>query len=232
MIDTIARITSQNPYLTYSIQTENQNGEKIRQSFIDAACEIKDALTREDEEEFREITINATKHMGDVKAALGRSDKAIAALNNEETQLYSSIGTEIGLQHIYSKRVHIGIVKQLKDGFVIIENHRNNRNSEYKLKISNVRILNEEELFDWKKKNWNIYSDSVSCIFPTNSDSTIIQQTLLKLPNIVSVKLTDTYNGPQIDDEDVTYTFEIESLSKNSVEEVKRLILGFSGKIR
>ncbi len=232
MIDTIARITSQNPYLTYSIQTENKNGNHIRQSFIDAACEIKDALKREDEEEFKKITINAKKHMGDVKAALGRSDKAIAALTNEENQLYSAIGSEIGLQHIYSQKVHIGIVKELKEGFVIIESTRNNSNREYKLKISNIRILTEEELFEWKKKNWKIYTNSISCIFEDSSDSTIIKESILKVPGISSVKLTDTYNGPQIDKGKISYTFEVESLYEESTEEVKKLILGFGGKIR
>ncbi|WP_295722654.1 prephenate dehydrogenase [uncultured Methanobrevibacter sp.] len=232
MIDIIARITSQNPYLTYSIQTENKNGNHIRQSFIDATCEIKDVLLREDEEKFREITINAKKHMGDVKAALGRSDKAIAALTNEEKQLHSSIGREIGLQHIYSQSVHVGIVKELKDGFVILKSTRNNSNREYKLKISNIIILTEEELFEWKKKNWKIYTYSISCLFEECSDSTIIKDTLLKVPNISSVKLTDTYNGPQIDKGKVSYTFEIESLSEESAEDIKELILGFGAKIR
>ena len=39
MIDTIARIVSQNPYLTYSIQHENKRGEKIRQALFDAMIE-------------------------------------------------------------------------------------------------------------------------------------------------------------------------------------------------
>ena len=232
MIDTIARITSQNPYLTYSIQTENDNGVKIRQCFIDAACEIKDALLREDKEEFRQIAINAKKHLGDVKAALGRSDKAIEALSREENHLYQSIGKEVGLQHIYSKKVHIGIIKELKDGFVIIDNGKNNKNSENKLKISNIRILSKNEIFKWKKNNWKIYTESISCLFSKNSNSDTIKDTLLKLPDIISVKLTDTYDGPQIKDNKISYTFEIKSFNKNAFNNVKNLIIGFGAKIR
>ncbi|WP_263641179.1 prephenate dehydrogenase dimerization domain-containing protein [Methanobrevibacter arboriphilus] len=41
MVDMISRIVSQNPFLTYSIQLENQNGEKVRQTFADSVLELK-----------------------------------------------------------------------------------------------------------------------------------------------------------------------------------------------
>ena len=62
MIDTIARIVSQNPFLTYSIQHENKVGEQIRQAFADSVLELKDAISREDEEEFIEIANRAQGH--------------------------------------------------------------------------------------------------------------------------------------------------------------------------
>lgn len=229
MIDTIARITAQNPYLTYSIQSENRNGEKIRQAFADAVLELKDALTREDDEEFREIAIRATKNMGDVKAALGRSDKIIESLSEESNRLHESIGREIGLKHIYSGKVHVGVVKEIKDDFVVLDD---NTNKENKLKISNLRILSDEELFKWKKSNWKIYTNYISCIFPKSSDANIIKDTLSKLPDITSVKVSDIYNGPQIDDDKVSYTYEVQSLSIEAFNNVSTLILGFGGKIR
>ena len=80
MIDMIARIVAQNPYLTYNIQSMNNNGPKIRNTFADAVTELRDVINSEDEEKFVEIAIKATKHMGDIKNALGRSDKAIRCL--------------------------------------------------------------------------------------------------------------------------------------------------------
>ena len=109
MIDMIARIVSQNPYLTYNIQSMNNNGAKIRNSFADAVIELRDAINNEDEDKFIDIAINATKHMGDIKNALGRSDKAIGALNYEYSILFNSIGKEVGLKHIYSGKIHTGI---------------------------------------------------------------------------------------------------------------------------
>ena len=52
MIDTIARIVSQNPYLTYSIQHENKKGNKIRQALFDSMSELKEVLNNNEEEKF------------------------------------------------------------------------------------------------------------------------------------------------------------------------------------
>ena len=60
MIDLIARIVSQNPYLTYNIQSRNSNGPKIRNTFADAVIELRDAINDGDSEKFMEIAINAT----------------------------------------------------------------------------------------------------------------------------------------------------------------------------
>ena len=73
----------------------------------------KEALTNEDGDEFVEIALRATKHMGDITNALGRSDKAIAALNYEYVYLNQFIGKEVGLKHIYSGKIHVGILESL-----------------------------------------------------------------------------------------------------------------------
>jgi prephenate dehydrogenase len=83
MIDVIARIVAQNPYLTYNIQSMNSNGPNIRNTFADAVLELRDVINNADEDEFVKIAIKATKNMGDIKNALGRSDKAISALSHE-----------------------------------------------------------------------------------------------------------------------------------------------------
>lgn len=229
MIDTIARIVSQNPFLTYSIQEENINGETIRQSFYDAVLELKNVLTDKDEEEFVKITNRATKNMGDIKGALGRSDKIINVLSEEANTLYKSINKEIGLKHIYSNNIHIGKVKSIDKNFVIITNKNN---KEEKLKISNVEILTDKELFNWKRHNSKIYTESISCVFNKNSNKNIIAEVIEKEKDITDVKITDEYDGPQIKDNDISYTFEVSSLSKEGINNIKNLIIGFGGKIR
>jgi len=229
MIDTIARIVSQNPFLTYSIQEENINGENIRQKFYEAVLELKKVLSLKDQEKFKEITIKSTKNMGDIKAALGRSDKLINTLSEESNYLYGSIGSEIGLKHIYSQNIHVGIVKSIKDNFVTI---KNKNNKEEKLKISNVKILTNEELLNWKKDNYKLYTESISCVFKNKSNKYIIAKVIEKMDDITNVKITDEYTGPQINDNEISYTYEISGLNKKSIEDVKKLIIGFGGVIR
>ena len=188
MIDTIARIVSQNPYLTYSIQHENKRGEKIRQALFDSMTELKDALTNEDEDQFVEIAIKATKHMGDIQAALGRSDKAINSLTHEYNVLLQSVGSEIGLKHIYSDIIHVGKIKEIGLDFIHLEDANGKLK---KLKISNVEILSDDELHQWKINNQKIYIRDISAIFNRKSNPHIIKDTLNKVDDIIGVEIID-----------------------------------------
>lgn len=52
------------------------------------------------------------------------------------------------------------------------------------------------------------------------------------MDNIIDIKLTDAYNGPQIDNSSISLTFEISALSNENIENVKKLFTGFGGIIR
>ncbi|AMD16816.1 prephenate dehydrogenase [Methanobrevibacter sp. YE315] len=227
MIDMIARIVAQNPYLTYYIQSMNDNGPKIRNTFADAVLELRDIINNKDDEKFVEIAIKATKHMGDIKNALGRSDKAISALNFEFKYLNNSIGEEIGLKHIYSGKIHVGILEDLDNKTAYL-----NTGKEIKpFRIANIRILTKNELHNWKVKNLK-KTESISCVFTKNVQVETIIKTVLHNNNIISCELTDEYNGPQIDDDCISLTFKITAISKEDIEDVKKLFTGFGGIIR
>ena len=228
MIDMIARIVAQNPYLTYNIQSMNQNGPKIRNTFADAVLELRDVINDGNDEKFVEIAIKATKHMGDIKNALGRSDKAINALNYEYTYLNKMIGHEVGLKHIYSGKVHIGILESIDGKTAILKSG----NKTKKLRIANIRVLLDDELYDWKVRNLNRKTESISCVFPKNVNAETIKNTVSNIENIIDVKLTDAYNGPQIENDHISLTFEVSALSKEDIENVKKLFTGFGGIIR
>ena len=228
MIDMIARIVSQNPYLTYYIQSMNSNGPKIRNAFTEAAIELRDAINNGNDEKFMDIAINATRHMGDIKNALGRSDKAIGALNYEYGVLYESIGKEIGLQHIYSEKIHTGILESVDGKTVVLKNGSKTK----KLRIANIRILLDDELYQWKLENWDKKTRSISCVFAKNVHVETIQKTVMNLGNIIDIRLTDAYNGPQIDEGSISLTFEITALSNEDIEKVEKLFTGFGGIIR
>lgn len=228
MIDMIARIVAQNPYLTYNIQSMNNNGPKIRNTFAEAVIELRDVINNKDEDEFVNIAIKATKHMGDITNALGRSDKAISALSYEYTYLNNSIGTEVGLKHIYSGKIHVGILESIDNKTAVLRNG----NKVKKLRIANIRILLPRELYEWKLENSNKITSSISCVFPKNVHVETIQNTVMNIDNIIDISLTDAYTGPQIADDFISLTFEVVSLEKDAIEDVKRLFTGFGGVIR
>ena len=228
MIDMIARIVAQNPYLTYNIQSMNNNGPKIRNTFAEAVSELRDIINDENEDEFVKIAIKATKHMGDITNALGRSDKAIAALNYEYVYLNQFIGKEVGLKHIYSGKIHVGILESLDNKTATLKDG----NMIKKLRIANIRILLPKELYEWKLENWETRTESVSCVFSKNVNVETIENTVLNMENIIDIRLTDAYNGPQIADDSISLTFEITSLYRQDIENVKKLFIGFGGTIR
>ena len=225
MIDMIARIVSQNPYLTYYIQTMNNNGPKIRKAFSEAAEELRNAIDSNNDEKFVEIAINATKNMGDIQNALGMSDKAISALSHEYSLLNESIGKEIALKHIYSGKVHIGVLEKVDGKTAVLDNGT-------KLRIANIDVLSDEELYQWKLDNIKWKKQSISCIFRENVTPNIIVETLEKVDDVIKVTLTDIYDGPQIEKGFKSLTFEVTALSKESINGVKNILTGFGGVLR
>ena len=140
MVDMISRIVSQNPFLTYSIQNENENGEKVREVFAESVIELKDILSLQEKDEFVKIVSAATKNMDDIQAALERSDKAIESLTRELTLLKKFIGEKIAIEDIYSGKVYIGILKELNPDYLIIATE----NDLKELKIANIKILDNK----------------------------------------------------------------------------------------
>lgn len=225
MIDVIARIAAQNPFLTYYIQSMNNNGEKIRNAFADAVIELRDAVNSNSEETFVEIVNRATKNLGDIQGALGRSDKAINSLSHEITLLHELKGHEVGLKHIYSGKIHTGILKSVDKDWVVLDNKK-------QLRTANVEILSPEELYQWKVDNYKHKIESISCSFKDIVNKEVIEKTIANIDNVISVNLVDVYNGPQIEKEHISLTFKVEALNKEAIDEVKSLLTGFGGIIR
>ena len=225
MIDMIARIVSQNPYLTYYIQTMNNNGPKIRKAFSDAVNELREAIDDNDDEKFIEIAIKATKNMGDIQNALGMSDKAITALSHEFNLLNESVGHEIALRHIYSGKVHVGVLEKVDGKTATLNNGT-------KLRIANIEVLSDEELYQWKLNNTKWKKQSISCVFSENVNPNIIVETLERIEDVLDIVLTDIYQGPQIKKGCESFTFEITALSKKAIEQVKTVLTGFGGVLR
>jgi len=228
MLDMIARIVSQNPYMYYSIQTQNHYVAEVHKQFSSTIEELNDILTRNNEERFVEVMSSAAKYLDDLEASLGRSDKAISVLTEEIRILKSSLGEEVGLRHIYSGRIHVGILEEITPNFVIINSH----NMLVKLKISNIEILNPKELKLYKNENYPRKIFDVSVILPKDSNPEVISSTIRTLNDVADVYVEDVYQGSQIESGMKSITFRYHVIDVEARTTVEKLLKGFGGIVR
>jgi prephenate dehydrogenase len=228
MLDTIARITAQNPYLVYSIQTKNSYIGETHDTFLKTFKELKDMISTGKREEFVDTMSSAAKHLDDIESALGRSDKAISALTAEVSFLKNLFGQEVGLRHIYSGKIHIGFLEELTPDFVTLRKNKNTT----RLKLANVEVLSPEELKKWKLKNYPKFSYDISGIFPEECDPSVIASTIKNLKDIVDAEVIDTYKGIQIPKGNISVTIRYTAIEDISSDAVSKLLNGFGVKIR
>ncbi len=228
MLDTIARITAQNPYLVYSIQTKNSFIEEAHETFLETFIELKDMIKNENQDDFVQAMSSAAKHIDDVESALGRSDKAISVLTEELSLLKNLLNHEVGLRHIYSGKIHIGILNGLKPDYLTLK--QNNRTT--KLKLSNVEVLSTDELLKFKLENYPQKTYDISCVFPKGCDPEVITDTVNNINGVVDAKVVDIYTGNQIPPEKISITIRYRVIDEMAANEVIRLIKGFGSQIR
>lgn len=228
MLDMIARIVAQNPYLCYSIQTQNRYIPDVHESFIETFHDLKSMVDQKNQDGFVKAMSSAAKHLDDLEAALGRSDKAISALSAEVTNLKNSIGNEVGLRHMYSGKVHIGVLQSLNPDSVTLKEN----NKDITLKLSNIEVLNSEETIEWKKVNIPLKTFDISVILPDSSEPEVISHTIKSLNDVVGVEIKDVYKGKQIPKGFKSLTFHYQVINPNSRKKVEDLLVGFGGKIR
>ena len=219
MIDVIARISAQNPYLTYNIQTMNENGPKIRNTFVEAVSELRDVINNGDDEKFVSIVEKSVDHMGDVSDALGRSDKAIRALSHEYTLLNQSIGHEVGLKNFYTGEINVGILENITPRTASLNCNGNIK----EIIISHIDVLDENELQKWKNKTLNKTVENIRCILPENIDTEIIKKTVMKTTEIAEIEVIEDVKINNSTD----ITFKVTAVSQNDIDKVKKLLKGF-----
>ena len=228
MLDTIARITAQNPYLVYSIQTKNSYIEETHKTFLKTFNELKNMISDKNQENFVQAMSSAAKHLDDLESALGRSDKAISAITEEVSILKNLMGLEVGLRHIYSRKIHIGILNELSPDFVTLKQN----NSIIRLKLSNVEILTADELLKWKMVNYPQRSYDISGIFPEGCDPEIISDTIKNLRGVVDANVIDIYRGSQIPAGSTSVTIRYRIIEEGAALLVEKLLKGFGSEIR
>lgn len=228
MLDMISRIVSQNPYLYYSIQKSNSMTTLARKTLIEESIKLDEYITNDEEKLFISNMIDSAKHLNEFEEALGRSDKAISFLTQDLNYLKNSIGKEVGVEHQYTKNIHVGILKEINaDKLVLVE-----KSKEITLKISNINLLNEKEIYEWKKNNLRTYTFDMSVLFPKTCDENILLNVINNIREVISVELIDKYDGDGIDENHISLTFSYETFDKEHKVLIENYMEGIGGKIR
>jgi prephenate dehydrogenase len=232
MLDLIARIVGQSPRLYASIQTHNPFVAEVHEAFIKKATELKEVVARKDVKAFAEIMTSSARHIGDIDASMGRSDKAILALTSELKRLMGSVGKEVALRHIYSGAVHVGVVKKVNPDEVVL-NERNG--DEVALKLSNIELLDAGFLRQWKLDNLPKKRRDFSVIFPKGVEEKFICSFVAALDSrISSCEVIDTYRGKQIPKGKKSVTLRVEStdFTKDDFKLIENALTGLGGVLR
>lgn len=229
MLDMISRIVSQNPYLYYSIQKSNPQTQHARYELIEQMKYLSDLINNNEEELFVKNMSSSARYLDEFEEALGRSDKAISILTEDFKFIKNSVGNEIGLHHQYSDNVHIGKVLEVNNDNVVLCDLRDNIIT---LKISNVNIMSDDEIYQWKKENLPIYSFDVSVILPVSCSEDVLIDMFSKIKPVIDVELKDVYIGSQIKDGFMSYTFSYSVFNKSDRIKVEDYLIGIGGIIK
>jgi prephenate dehydrogenase len=231
MLDFVGRILGQNPYLYAYIQMENPEVLKVHDAFMNQCSEMSSIVRKKDVEAFTNKMKDAAVHFGDTASALRRSDKLINSKIAEFDRLLDSIGDEIGVRHIYSGIVHTGIIKKVSPRDVVLECG----SRMVPLKIENIRLLDEEELHEWKLENLEHHLRDISVLIPDEADADVIMELVSCNDDIVSIEIIDRYEGVE-GTKRLSVTFRVMIMGDVEVEkvhsEIERQLKGIGCVIR
>ncbi len=199
MLDMVSRIVYQNPYLYYSIQKNNKETSYARETLLKEGMYLSKLIEDGKEEDFVKNIMESSSHMDEREEALIRSDRAIGMLSQKANVLTKSIGKEVGLKDLYSGNTHVGVVKNVTAKCVTLTS-----NEEITLKISNVDILSEKEVFEWKKDNLELEKFDLTVQLPSGCGEKYLIRMFENIEPVINVEITDI---TQIDDSMMSFTF-------------------------
>lgn len=227
MLGTAARIVGQEPALYASIQAQNPFAARARKALITEARRLDKAAR--DPAEFAEAVQAIAKTL-DVADALGKSDKAIAALYEDERRMRGCAGSEVLLQNIYSGAMHSGRLLGVSDGVATLQEGA----KRVSLNASHVRLLDDGESLEWRKQNAPKACRDFSFVFPKSADTSIIERIAQSIAGVASASAIDTFEGGSVPAgcKSITVRFEILGDVGRACAEIRRVFEGLGARIR
>ena len=223
MLDMVSRVVYQNPYLYYSIQKNNKETTYARETLIKEGIYLSKLIEDGKEEDFVKNIMESSNHMDEREEALVRSDKAIGMLSQKANVLTKSMGKEVGLKDLYSEKTYVGIVKNVTSKCVTLKN-----TEEITLKISNVDILSEKEVFEWKKDNLELENYDLTVQLPSGCSEKYLIRMFENIEPVIDVEITDS---TPIDDSLMSFTFRYSVFNRKDKSYVEEYVKGIGGKI-
>jgi prephenate dehydrogenase len=202
MLDFVGRILGQNPYLYALIQMENPGVIEVHNAFIRECIELSGLVRTHDEEGFVRKMKAAARKYGDTSHALRKSDKLINSRIAEYETILSSTGNICGFLHVYSGKIHIGILEKVSPDEIMLSKLVSKgtalhiKNKFIKLKLENLRLLSESELREWKKENLEHSKREISVLLPEGADPEIILDVIKTNKRLVACVISDIYQEP------------------------------------
>ncbi len=223
MLDMVSRIVFQNPSLYYSIQKNNKETGYARKTLIKEGIYLSNLIEQGDEEDFVKNILESAQHLDEREEALIRSDNTIGMITQKANVLTNAMGNEIGLRDLYSKKIHVGVVKKVTSKCVVLEN-----DEEISLKISNIDILSKKEVFEWKKNNLKLEYFDLTVQLSSNCDEKYLMKMFKHIEGIIEAEIIDV---KQINDSLKNFTFHYSVFDKDDKYYVEEYICGIGGKI-
>lgn len=226
MLDITARILAQDPNLYAYIQ-KNLFAKDVREKFLEVSQRLNDAIRSDDLNYFISQMTSASTKFGDAEKSIKKSEKILKSRIHEIDSI--NIGDAVAFEHIYSKKVHYGIVEKISPIDVVIMNKDGSKRT--RLKVENLRLLSDRELEEWKLKNLKRVKRDISVRFEDFDN--ISPDTLCEI--------MDMYGAAQVEVIDVfqkkkSFTFRISVYEDDDITKVERKIKtflsGIGGKIR
>ncbi len=232
MLDIVGRIIGQNPLLYASIQMDNPHIGSVHDRFLQVCQNLKETIDKKDQPAFCDFMRLAARNFDDVQQAMGRSDKAIATLSKELTDLKELIGKEIGIRHRYTDKTHVGLLECVDPEWLTLRESGQVQT----IKLSNIIRLDKEEIIQYKKQKYNTVKRDFSVLLEKSADETkILDLVKISVEQVCSGHITDRYTGAQVDKgkKSICYSFEIINHNAEKTESnIAEFFTSIGGRLR
>lgn len=199
MLDFVGRILGQNPYLYALIQMENPGVLEVHDAFIRECEELSRLVRVHDEEGFVKKMKAAAQQYGDTAHALRKSDKLINSRIAEYETILNSVGKICGFSHFYSGKTHVGTLEKVGPDEIVLTKLVSKgtsphiKNKSVKLKLENLRLLSESELWEWRKENLEHSTRDISVLIPEGADPAVILNAINTNKQLAACEISDIY---------------------------------------